>query len=294
MNLAASIHQRLLNQAFVLHTPFNEILQYYAIERFLARLDKSPYRNRVVLKGALAFHVWQAPLGRPTRDMDFLGYTSNSRQNLISIVKEICSQPVEEDGISFLPESVEGEIIQEQRDYSGVRINFRGFLGNAKVHMRMDVGFSDSVTPQPTEKVYPTILEGLPSPRVLTYPPETMIAEKFHGIVSLEMINSRLKDFYDLWFMTETLNFDYSLLQSAIQNTFQHRNTPFPASTPAGLTLEFAQSKQEEWGRYLKKNGLVGVPENFEMLIQRLILFFDPMLHHEISVEKWVAGVGWR
>jgi hypothetical protein len=215
MNLAASIHQRLLNQAFVLHKPFNEILQYYAIERFLARLDKSLYRNRFVLKGALAFHVWHAPLGRPTRDMDFLGYTSNSLQNLITIVKEICSQPVEEDGISFQPESVVGENIQEQRDYSGLRINFRGFLGNAKVHMRVDVGFSDLVTPQPTEMVYPTILDGLAAPRLLTYPPETMVSEKFHVIVSLELVNSRLKDFYDLWFMAETMNFDFLLLQSA-------------------------------------------------------------------------------
>ena len=168
---------------------------------------------------------------------------------MISIVREICSQSVEEDGIRFVPETAVAEIIQEQRDYSGVRINFQALLGNAKVPMRMDVGFADLVPPNPSKMVYPTILDGLAAPRLLTYPPETMIAEKFHGVVTLEIFNSHLKDFYDLWFMTETMDFEFSLLQSAVQNTFQHRNAHLPAAIPIGLSNEFARLKQEDWTR---------------------------------------------
>lgn len=293
MNLTASIHQRLLNHAVLLHRPFNEVLQYYAIERFLARLDKSAYRDHFVLKGALAFHVWRAPLSRPTRDMDFLGYTNNSLQNLVAIVQEICVQTVVEDGIRFVPETVVGEFIQEQREYARIRINFLGFLGKAKVHMSMDIGFSDAVTPQPMEDVYPVILDGLAAPRVWTYPPETMVAEKFHAVVSLEMINSRLKDFYDLWFMSEIMNFDFLLLKSAIHNTFLHRHTPIPNSLPAGLTLPFAKLRQAEWARYLRKTGLENAPESFDIVIQRLAVFFAPLIYPEKPVKEWAAGVGW-
>ncbi len=121
-----------------------------------------------------------------------------------------------------------------------------------------------------------------------------MIAEKFHGVVALEIFNSRLKDFYDLWFMTETMDFEFSLLQSAVQNTFQHRNAHLPAAIPIGLSNEFARLKQEDWARYLIKSGMIDALENFAAVIQRLVTFFEPLVHPEIKVHQWVAGAGWK
>jgi hypothetical protein len=116
INHAASIHQRIHNKAAAEHRPINELLQYYAIERFLYRLGESPHCKQFVLKGALVFLAWQAPLTRPTRDIDFLGYTNNSVDHLVQIVQEVCTQPVVADGVVFDPTSVQGEIIKEESD----------------------------------------------------------------------------------------------------------------------------------------------------------------------------------
>ena len=116
-NLLASIHQRLLNKARTSGRPFNELLQYYAIERFLYRLAESPYRDRFVLKGALIFAAWGVPLARPTRDVDLLAYMSNTVEAVVAIVRAICAQSVGPDGIVFDAEAAVGETIKEHTDY---------------------------------------------------------------------------------------------------------------------------------------------------------------------------------
>ncbi|MEP7359282.1 MAG: nucleotidyl transferase AbiEii/AbiGii toxin family protein, partial [Anaerolineales bacterium] len=131
-NIAASVHQRLLNKAHASGSPFNELLQYYAIERFLYRLSKSPYHNRFVLKGALIFTAWGTPLGRPTRDVDLLAYTGNGIDEAVSVFKAICQQVVESDGFSFDPATVTGQRISEQANFQGVRVRFLGYLGTAR------------------------------------------------------------------------------------------------------------------------------------------------------------------
>ena len=129
VNHAASVHQRLLNLAKVRDRPFNELLQYYAIERFLFRLAQSQYRDRLVLKGALMLLVWKTPLSRPTRDIDLLGRISNDLESVRSVVAEICRQVVEDDGLVFDHSNVVTERIAEDADYEGVRARFQGNLG---------------------------------------------------------------------------------------------------------------------------------------------------------------------
>lgn len=294
-NTAASIHQRLLNKAAAEHRTFNALLQYYAIERFLYRLGESPHCNQFVLKGALVFLAWQAPLTRPTRDMDFLGFTSNSVENLIRIVQEVCNQPVDPDGLIFDPASVHGEIIKEEADYEGVRVSFLGFLGKAQIHMRLDVGFADVVTPDPEALEFPTILDHLSKPCIRAYPPETVIAEKFQAMIALGMINSRMKDFYDLWFMAKSMEFDFHLLREAILNTFDRRITTIPKDTPTAFSIEFADQKQGVWSGFLKKNQIVDAPMKLFDLIQVLKIFFDPVIHPvEKQISRWSPNTGWR
>ena len=292
---AASIHQRLLNKAAAEHRTFNELLQYYAIERFLYRLGESPHCSQFVLKGALVFLAWQAPLTRPTRDMDFLGFTSNSVENLIRMVQEVCNQPVDPDGLIFDPASVHGEIIKEEADYEGVRVSFLGFLGKAQIHMRLDVGFADVVTPDPEVLDFPTILDHMSKPRIRAYPPETVIAEKFQAMIALGMINSRMKDFYDLWFMAKSMEFDFHLLREAILNTFDRRITTIPEDTPTAFSIEFADQKQGMWSGFLKKNQIVDTPIKLFDVIQALKIFFDPVIHPvEKHLSRWSPNTGWR
>jgi hypothetical protein len=293
-NNAASIHQRILNKAASEHRPFNELLQYYAIERFLYRLGESPHCKQFVLKGALVFLAWQAPLTRPTRDMDFLSDTNNSVNNLVRIVQEVCIQPVEVDGMSFDPTSVQGEIIKEEADYQGVRISFLGILGKAQIHMRLDVGFADVVTPDPNELELPTILDTMSKPCIRIYPPETVIAEKFHAMVALGMINSRMKDFYDIWFMAESMEFDFQLLREAVLNTFNRRKTAIPKETPTAFTDEFTSEKQVQWAGFLRKNQIDNAPKDMLRIVDLIKVFLDPVIYPpEYPPAHWSTETGW-
>jgi hypothetical protein len=294
-NTAASIHQRLLNKAAAENRTFNELLQYYAIERFLYRLGESPHCNQFVLKGALVFLAWQAPITRPTRDMDFLGFTSNSVENLIRIVQEVCNQPVDPDGLIFDPASVHGEIIKEEADYEGVRVSFLGFLGKAQIHMRLDVGFADVVTPEPQALEFPTILDSMSKPCIRAYPPETVVAEKFQAMIALGMINSRMKDFYDIWFMAQSMEFDFHLLREAVLNTLNRRKTDIPKETPTAFANEFADQKQVLWAVFLKKNQIEDAPKSLVDTIQVLKVFLGPIISPtEKRVSHWFPQVGWK
>lgn len=181
-NLPASIQDRLMSQARENDRPFNEVLQYFAIERFLYRLAQSQYSREFVLKGALLFRVWGLPAFRPTRDIDLLGNTVNEVDNLTNIIREVCKGNVQDDGMFFDPETVIGERIKEDADYEGVRIRFVGLLGKTRVHLQIDVGFADVVSPKPVQIKYPVILP-FPEPELRSYPPESVVAEKFQAMI---------------------------------------------------------------------------------------------------------------
>jgi hypothetical protein len=135
------------------------------MERFLYRLSKSPYTETFVLKGALMLTVWEAPISRPTLDIDVLGQTDNEISKIVDVVQELCRQEVEPDGLAFDPTSAQGENITEDADYHGVRVRFWGTLGPARIRMQFDVGFGDVVFPLVESMDYPTILD-LPAPRL--------------------------------------------------------------------------------------------------------------------------------
>lgn len=161
--LVASVHQRLLNKARKTGRPFNELLQYYAMERFLYRLSKSAHADKFTLKGALMLAVWEAPVTRPTKDIDVLAQTRNSIETITGAVRDMCEQPVESDGILFDAASITSERIVEDVEYEGIRVCFRGNLGRARVTMQFDVAFGDQIVPGSKLSGYPTILD-FPAP----------------------------------------------------------------------------------------------------------------------------------
>ncbi len=135
-DVAASVRQRLLNRAKAEGRPFNQVLQHFAMERFLYRLGCSPYQSKLVLKGALMFTVWQSPFLRPTRDIDLLGQMDNTVENVVTATKVICQELAPEDGLRFDAEGVVGERIIETGQYEGVRVRFTAYLGRARILMQ--------------------------------------------------------------------------------------------------------------------------------------------------------------
>lgn len=255
-NLSASIHARLLNLARIENRPLNELLQYYAIERFLYRLGKSKYQKNFVLKGAQMLRAWSAPLARPTMDIDLLGKVKNNIENLERIVCECCAIEFD-DGVSFDQKSVKGDLIRKDAEYQGVRVLLKGTLGKIRLHLQIDFGFGDAIVPAPIEIDLPQLLD-FGKPHLLGYTPESAIAEKFQAMVALDITNTRMKDFYDIWLLSKNLKFDADILAEAIKTTFERRNTPLPNAAPTALTSAFSQDKdkQSQWKAFLRKNRL--------------------------------------
>ncbi|RMG12191.1 MAG: nucleotidyl transferase AbiEii/AbiGii toxin family protein, partial [Deltaproteobacteria bacterium] len=234
-NLAASVHARLLDRAKAEGRPFNELLQYYAMERFLYRLSRSEHGDRFVLKGALMLQLWGRPVTRATRDIDLLGRGASNVDYLVDVVRSCLALEVEDDGLRFDPECVTGKEIRLAANYDGVRIRCKAQLGNACVSLQIDVGFGDVITPGAQEIEYPVLLD-FEAPRLLGYTPESAIAEKFQAMVVLDMANTRMKDFLDIWMLAREHEFAGDVLADAVAATFRRRQTPLPESTPLALT----------------------------------------------------------
>ncbi len=299
-NVAASVHQRLLNRARAEGRPFNELLQYFAMERFLYRLGRSPYRDQFVLKGALMFTVWQVPVPRPTHDVDLLGRMDNAVPRVTDAIRDICEESFPEDGLRFAGETVSGERIMEAADYQGVRVRFTAFLGKARIPMQVDVGFGDPVIPGPSLIRLPTMLE-FPSPELQGYSPESTIAEKVQIMVRLGEINSRMKDFFDVWLLATRASFEGEILARAIQETFRQRRTAVPAS-PVALSEAFGRDsdRQMQWAAFLRRYRLseeAGTPTTLREVIRLIAEFLGPVL--EVVSEgrrfdkRWSPGGPW-
>lgn len=297
-NVAASVRQQLLNRAHAMNRPFNELLQHFAMERFLYRLAKSPHVDRFVLKGALMMLVWKVPVSRPTMDIDLLGYVDNDIGTLVDICKAVCGQPVEtDDGMDFDPATVEGGRIAEDAEYHGVRVRFRANLGTARVLMQLDIGFGDQVVPRPEVAEYPTLLS-LPAPRVRGYTRDSVVAEKLHAMVKRGLLNSRMRDFFDIWLLSCQFAFDGAVLAEAIHTTFQRRDNVIPAE-PVALTTEFARGelKRKQWQAFVRKSRIDGVPADFAEVVRCVSGFLKPVVEALAAGRafdsSWVAPGPW-
>jgi hypothetical protein len=256
VNVAASVRSRLLNRSRDEGLLYNDLLQSYALERWLYRLSVSDYADRFILKGALMLSVWNLPFTRPTRDIDLLAATDNDPENIRSIISAICQTDVEDDGVRFDLDTITCFPISEDARYSGVRSTFTGYLDTARLPMQVDMGFSDKVTPAPIEISLPTLLP-FPPPSLQSYNLESSISEKFEAMVSLGKLNSRLKDFFDIWILSRNHHFQSTLLGMAIRETFSRRGTSLDPHAVC-FTADFGESKdkQQQWSAFLRRSKL--------------------------------------
>lgn len=294
-NVAASVRQKLLNKSRADIRPFHELVQYYAMERFLYRLSLSHHANQFVLKGALMLRIWQAPEIRPTMDIDLLGRTNNDISQLTSIVEDILSIEIEPDGLIYFAEQITFERIAEENEYEGVRIWFPAKLDTISLNMQVDIGFGDVVYPEPEKVEIPSMLE-FPSPQLLCYSRESLIAEKFEAMLKHRELNSRMKDFHDIWLLSRYFGFEGKKLSEAIKLTLEQRGASLPVNIVA-FSDEFISTKHAQWNAFRKKLKQDQIPEKFEDIVKQVKKFIGPIIFALISDKsppsKWSAPGPW-
>ena len=299
INIQASVRARLQNKAKETNRPFSEVLQYYGLERFLYRFSKSQYARQFILKGALMFTAWNIPERRTTLDIDFLARFDNQIGSIEKVIKDICKIKVVSDGLVFDPETVKGMRIKEDADYEGVRVKFVGFLERARIPMQMDIGFGDIVYPRPKIFDYPVILD-LPKPHLKGYPLESVVSEKFEARVKLGLLNSRMKDFYDIWLMMRQFDFNGLNLTEALKRTFEHRKTELPQKRPlfAEEIYYDKSDRQTLWMAFLRKGDIKHAPDKLSVTAKEIEKFLiKPLdaIHKRIEYKKtWKASEIWR
>lgn len=295
-NAAASVRARLLNLTKQSGEEYEQLLTRFCIERLLYRLGRSPHAGRFVLKGAMLFLVWDGQIRRPTRDLDLLGFGDISEQGLRPIFAEICQVPCPEDGIRFLPDSIQVQPIREEQQYGGLRVLVEARLGTARVRCQVDVGTGDALTPPPAEADFPSLLD-LPRPRLRMYRPETVVAEKLEAMVQLGIANSRMKDFFDLWHLARRFAFDGPVLADAVRATFARRGTVLPEAVPVALSDDFARdpSKLSQWTAF-RRRAKLEEPADLAT-VQRVIgPFLLPLIEaarQGTSPGQWSVGGPW-
>ena len=227
------------------------------MERFLYRFGCSKYADKFVLKGALLFIVWQIPERRTTLDIDFLARYDNQAASIEAAMRDVCEVYVDPDGLVFDSKNVQGRKIKEDADYEGVRVKFLGFLERSRIPMQIDVGFGDIIYPTTKMIDYPVILD-FPKPHLKGYPAESVISEKFEAMVKLGLLNSRMKDFYDIWLMMRQFDFSGSNLAEAVKRTFEHRKTDLPKDRPlfAEEIYDEKSDRQTLWKAFLRKGDI--------------------------------------
>lgn len=275
-NIEESIYSRLKNVARERQRPVQEVLKYYAMERFLYRLSVSSYQRNFYLKGGLMLMVWDPMSHRATVDIDLLAKTSNSIANLQKIINEVCAIEVIPDGLKFATETLKLEEAQLDAVYRGISAAFSAHLFTAKLPMRIDFGFSDTILPNPAKIKYPTLLD-FPAPELNGYTPQTSIAEKFESIIRLGFANTRMKDFYDIWLLIQQFDFDHQELKEIIQQILINRGTN--AEMPPIAFLESFYDnpiKKDKWSAFLRDISHEQI--SLEKVVDDLKAFFTNVL----------------
>jgi predicted nucleotidyltransferase component of viral defense system len=298
-NKSASIKAKLLDISKSRGIDFDALLLRYLQERFLHRLMLSKFSDKFILKGGLLLICFKMPLSRPTKDVDLLAKgVKNAGRLLEDVFKNIACLSYD-DGVDFIPSSVTSERIIENTDYKGIRIKIDAELGKAKKRLQFDIGFGDSIWPAANIIEFPTLLEDDPF-RINVYSIESVIAEKFEIMLKLEMINSRMKDFFDIYNISRTFDFQGDVLKEAIEKTLERRQTSMP-DIPVVLRKEFHENKdkQHQWTAFLRKIRMSSVEQDFSKIMNGITDFLKPVVISIIEKRKilnqWYSGEGvWK
>jgi len=297
-DIPASIRDRVYARSREKGEDFQLLALRYAYERFLYRLSISEHRESCILKGASLLGLWMPDPYRSTRDLDLLAFGPSDGSSVKRLIASICSVPCPEDGLSFDLDGLRVQAIREAADYGGQRAKVDAILARAIIHLQIDIGFGDAVTP--VDEEYPIILQGLPAPRLRAYPREYVVAEKFAAMLTLGRGNSRMKDFHDLWALSMNFEFKLSSLSSAVATSFSRRGLVFGADAPEALRPAFYEDDllKDRWMAYREKGySLVPPPSAFSVLGSATSAFLVPLrqaiITNNVPDMTWPPGGPW-
>ena len=299
-NIPASVHQRLLNLAHREAAIFNVVLKEYAAERFLYRLSVSDEVDRFVLKGASLFRIWEGRTARATRDVDLGADDAESHASIRTALETIARTPCPEDGVVFDASGIEVAEIRDDLPRSALRARIRGTLGGIRLPLQVDVGFGNAIFPEPEEREYPTFLD-LPAPRLWTYPRESVIAEKLHAMVHHDVLNTRVKDLWDIACLARRFAFGGAVLRSAITETFRRCGTSFADERPIALLPAYYEDARRErlWQKLRRgmaddADGPIRLVDAGDELRRFLGPICDSLIAGSPFTQHWPAGGPWR
>ena len=296
-DIAASVLAKLKNKAKADRISYQQCLQLFFQEEFLRRLAGSKYAENFVLKGGLFIYTLTNFESRATVDVDFLMRgLNNDLAHMDEIIAEILAVDTGNDFVTF--KASKTEPIAVQRKYHGVSTQITGYIKNVRVPFNVDIGVGDVIVPNAQRRHIQTQLEGYEKPEILTYSLESTIAEKFDAILQRLELTGRMKDFYDIYYLSRTFDFYGLKLQTAIQETLQNRGTTYERdSFDRVLSLVDDEDMQTKWRYFLKT---LGNPEiAFTAVMEGIKAFLFPVwtaiVAEEELLQNWDAALkNWR
>ena len=295
-DIGASILAKLKNKSKASGIPYQQCLQLFFQEEFLRRLSKSKYAENFILKGGLFIYTLTNFESRATVDVDFLmRRMSNELEHMDAVIEEIIATQTGNNDVVILS-AKQTEQISPQRKYPGVSTQIIGRIKNVRVPFAVDVGIGDVIVPSPQKRTVPPQLDGYEAPEVLTYSLESTIAEKFDAILQRFELTGRMKDFYDIYYLSQTFDFDGRSLQEAILQTLSPRGTPYERdSFDRVIALAEDADMQTKWRYFLKT--IKGREIAFEDVIAQLDRFlrpvWDAIINEDEFFDTWSGLQGW-
>ena len=284
-DMAASILTRLKTQAKETGLTYQMCLQLFCQEEFLRKIEASRYSENFILKGGMFLYTITEFASRPTRDIDFMiRWISNDTENMNQIMEEICTANTGNDFIRI--EVLASENIPEEKEYHGVKTKFRAYIKNVKIPFSIDVGVNDVIVPGAVKRTVSTRLDGFHPPTIYTYSLESTIAEKFDAIIKRMEATSRMKDFFDIYYLSGVFDFEGRKLQEAIFRTLEYRGTIYESDSFERIRdFKNNTSLLKLWDNY--QSGTRGDKPDFNVVIDRLEKFLEPIFHAVIMEEEW-------
>ncbi len=288
---AASVLARLKNIAKENGISYQQCLQLFFQEEFLRKLSASKYKENLILKGGLFIYTLTDFESRATVDVDFmLRGLSNDMASLDEIIAEILAIPTGNAFITF--KAMPTELIAANLKYHGVSTQITGYIKNVRVPFSVDIGVGDVIVPSAKERTIKTQLDDFDAPEIMTYSLESTIAEKLDAILQRFELTGRMKDFYDIYYLSQTFDFDGLKLQTAIAETLQNRGTDYNSDSFKRITeLVDDKDMQSKWRYFLRSLNNPNIP--FSKVMYGIEAFIEPVwnafLKEEEFQKQWAA-----
>lgn len=275
IDTSKSTIDRLKHKAKTSGKSFQLILQLFSQEEFLRRVNNSNYRDNMILKGGLLLYCLSGFNGRPTMDIDFLiRNISNEESNIEKVIKDIINQESQNNFVSFQIREIIP--IAEHREYNGIRVKLTSIISNTRTPFDVDMGVGDVIIPKPEIRIIPTQLDGFTQPEIMTYSLESVIAEKFDAILARMELSSRMKDYYDIFYLANTFSFEGRKLQETIFETLQKRRTPYELGSLERIySFKDDYEVKKKWELFIKNTLKQDI--GFETILKVIYDFLTPV-----------------